>query len=318
MELVSVIVPVYNVEQYLEKCIDSIINQTYKNLEIILIDDGSTDSSGKICDRYAARDKRIKVIHQENGGLAVVRNIGVSAASGEYIMFVDSDDYIDTEIVQFLYEQSKKYCADISICGFKYADKNGKVWDGEPVTIDEGIVSKRDFWEHFYSDTRIFYVTLWAKLFRRSVWKNISLPAGKLHEDEFAVYHLIENADAIAVSKKPMYYYVQSDSSIIRTKFTVKNLDAAEAMLLRCGFFTGKKEFDLAEKSLTMAMYNITRGLELLKEPSGSDKERIHVLQKDFRMRYRKLLFKNINLLSKIKCGIFAISGKLFMKLKRR
>lgn len=107
MELVSVIVPVYNVEQYLEKCIDSIINQTYKNLEIILIDDGSTDSSGKICDSYAARDKRIKVIHQENGGLAVVRNIGVSAASGEYIMFVDSDDYIDTEIVQFLYEQSK-------------------------------------------------------------------------------------------------------------------------------------------------------------------------------------------------------------------
>ena len=318
MELVSVIVPVYNMEQYLEKCIDSIINQTYKNLEIILIDDGSEDSSGQICDRYAARDKRIKVIHQENHGLAASRNIGISVSSGEFIMFVDSDDYIDAETVQLLYEQSKKYCADISICGFKYTDKNGKIWDSEPVTINEGIVSKRDFWEHFYSDTRIFYVTLWAKLFRRSVWNGVTLPPGKLHEDEFAVYHLIENANTIAVSKKPMYYYVQSDSSIIRAKFTVKNLDAAEAMLLRCGFFTEKKEFDLAEKSLAMAMYNITRGLELLKEPSESDKERICVLKKDFRMRYRKLLFKNTDLMSKIKCGIFALNGNLFMKLKRR
>ncbi len=318
MELVSVIVPVYNVEQYLEKCIDSIINQTYKNLEIILIDDGSTDSSGKICDSYAVRDRRINVIHQKNGGLAMVRNIGISAATGEFIMFVDSDDYIDIETVQFLYEQSKKYCADISICGFKYADTKSSVWDGEPVTINEGIVSKRDFWEHFYSDTRIFYVTLWAKLFRRSVWNGVSLPVGKLHEDEFAVYHLIENANTIAVSKKPLYYYVQSDSSIIRAKFTVRNLNAAEAMLLRCGLFTEKQEFDLAEKSLTMAMYNITRGLELLKEPSKSDKEYIRELKKDFRMRYKKLLFKRTALLPKIKCGIFALNAKLFMKLKRR
>lgn len=317
MELISVIVPVYNVEEHLEKCLSSIVNQTYKNLEIILVDDGSTDSSGEICDRYAMCDERFVVIHNENGGVSAARNAGVAKATGEYIMFVDSDDYVESDIAEFLLNLTLQYDADISMCGFKYADTEGNTWNQTDLAVAEGCISGNDFWQRFYSGGRIIGVTLWAKLYKRSLWNDVFFPVGKLHEDEFVTHILIKNCKSIAVSKKPLYYYVQRKGSIMNTQFMTQNFDSAEGILMRCRFFYEQKEYDNAAKSLTMAMYNIIRGLDLLEIPTSSDKNRVRELKKEFRSLYRKLFFKNTDIFSKIKCGVFYLNTKLFKLLKK-
>lgn len=317
MELISVIVPIYNVEQYLEKCLNSIINQTYKALEIILIDDGSTDNSGKICDEFALRDDRIKVIHHENEGVASARNIGITNATGDFIMFVDSDDYIEPNTAEFLINQIHEFSADIATCGFKYADTNGNTWPQEDATIREGAVTRSEFWNYFYTDIRVFYVTLWAKLSRRSLWKDLYFPDGKLHEDEFITHSLVANSSKIAISKKPLYYYVQREGSIMHTQFRTQNLDAAEGMLTRCGFFIEKHEYDIAIKTLSMSMYSLTKGYKLLGNITAQDKKRINELRRKFRRLYRSLFFKKVDFRSKLKCGVFYVNMKLFMKMKK-
>lgn len=317
MKKISVIVPVYNVEKHLRKCLDSIAEQTYKSLEIILVDDGSTDTSGSICDEYALRDERFTVVHNENGGVSMARNVGLDKATGEYIMFVDSDDYIENNIAEALIKQIEQYDADMSMCGFKYADTDGSTWNQTDIATAEGCISSDEFWRRFYSGARIIGVTLWAKLYKRSLWQNIRFPIGKLHEDEFVTHLIMKNCRNIAVTKMPLYYYVQREGSIMNTRFMTENFDAAEGILTRCEFFYEQKDFDNASKSLAMAMYNIIRGLELLKEPSTADKKRVRELKKEFRSLYRKLFFKKTDFFSKLKCGVFYINTKLFTLLKK-
>lgn len=199
MKLITIIIPVYNTEKYLKKCVMSIVNQTYKNLEIILIDDGSTDSSPMICDTLAEKDNRITVIHQANGGLSSARNTGLDNMHGDYVMFVDSDDYTDTNMIEFLLNQIGN--ADISMCGYTDFDENGNLSTLNTVTVPDGIISTDTFWDYFYTDTRIYYVTVWAKLYKRNLWDNVRFPIGKLHEDEFVVHQIISQCKALAVSK---------------------------------------------------------------------------------------------------------------------
>ncbi|MBQ8301255.1 MAG: glycosyltransferase [Clostridia bacterium] len=317
MKKISVIVPVYNVEKYIEKCLDSIINQTYKNLEIILIDDGSTDNSCRICDEYALRDERFTVVHNENGGVSVARNAGLKKATGEYIMFVDSDDYVESDIAEVLMNLTLQYDADISMCSFKYADTDGNTRNQTDLAVAEGCISGDEFWQCFYSGGRTIGVTLWAKLYKRSLWQDIHFPDGKLHEDEFVTHSLVKKCKNIAVTKKPLYYYVQREGSIMNTQFMTQNFDAAEGILVRCRYFYEQKEFDNAAKSLTMAMYNIIRGLNLLEKPTENDKKRLKQLKKEFRSLYRKLFFKKTDFFSKLKCGVYYLNTKLFTLLKK-
>lgn len=310
MKLISIIVPVYNTEKYLKKCVMSIINQTYKNLEIILIDDGSTDSSPVICDSLAEKDNRITVIHQANGGLSSARNTGLDNIHGDYIMFVDSDDYTDQNMIEFLLNQIGN--ADISMCGYTNFNENGNLSKQDTVTLSDGIISTDTFWNYFYSDTRIYYVTVWAKLYKRHLWDNVRFPIGKLHEDEFVVHKIISQCKTLAVSKKPYYFYLCRNGSIMNSQFKIKNLDAADGMLDRCQFFFNRKEYNLSEKALSMAMYSIVKGYTILGENTKTD-----VLYKKFRSLYRKLIFKNTSLKFKYKCGIFALSKNLFIKLKK-
>lgn len=310
MKLITIIIPVYNTEKYLKKCVMSIVNQTYKNLEIILIDDGSTDSSPMICDTLAEKDNRITVIHQANGGLSSARNTGLDNMHGDYVMFVDSDDYTDTNMIEFLLNQIGN--ADISMCGYTDFDENGNLSTLNTVTVPDGIISTDTFWDYFYTDTRIYYVTVWAKLYKRNLWDNVRFPIGKLHEDEFVVHQIISQCKALAVSKKPYYFYLQRTGSIMNTQFKIKNLDATEGMLDRCQFFFNRKEYHLAEKALSMAMYSIIKGYGILGE-----NDKIKELYKQFRLMYRKLVFKNTSMKFKYKCGIFALNKQIFIKLKK-
>ena len=310
MKLISVIVPVYNTEKYIEKCVMSILNQTYKNLEIILIDDGSTDNSAHICDSFAEKDDRVTVIRQPNGGVSSARNTGLDNTHGDYIMFVDSDDYIAPNMIEFLSENIGD--TDIAMCGYNSVDENGNLSPQENVTVADGIISTDIFWNYFYTDTRIYYVTFWAKLYKSHLWNNVRFPLNTLHEDEFAVHQIISQCSKIAVSKKPLYFYLQRESSIMHTQFKTKNLNAAEGMLRTVVNFSLIKRIHPPKRLLSMAMYSIVKGYGILGE-----NDKIKELYKQFRLMYRKLVFKNTSMKFKYKCGIFALNKQIFIKLKK-
>ena len=235
---------------------------------------------------------------------------GLDNTHGDYITFVDSDDYIEPNMIEFLSENIGD--TNIAMCGYTSVAENGTLSPQENVTVTDGIISTDTFWNYFYTDTRIYYVTLWAKLYKSHLWNNVRFPLNTLHEDEFAVHQIISQCSKIAVSKKPLYFYLQREGSIMHTQFKTENLNAAEGMLDRCQFFFNKKEYTLAEKALSMAMYSIIKGYGILGE-NGKIKE----LYKQFRLMYRKLVFKNTSMKFKYKCGIFALNKQIFIKLKK-
>lgn len=209
--LISIIIPIYNVEKYLPKCLDSVISQTYTNIEIILVNDGSTDSSGLICDDYALKDSRIKVIHKENGGVSSARNIGLDTASGDYVMFVDSDDYVEVDFCEKSLKMALEMNADIVSFGFYRERIDGtrkevKTVCPRTVSPSEGIkelITKKDY----------IYNFLWNKIFRLNLFLGLRYPIGKEYEDQ-NTYLLFHKANTIYVSDLILYHYVYRDNSI--------------------------------------------------------------------------------------------------------
>lgn len=220
---VSVIVPIYKVEKYLKKCIDSIINQTYSNLEIILVDDGSPDNCGVICDEYAKKDSRIRVFHQKNSGLSAARNIGTKFASGDYVAYIDSDDYVSLDYIEYLMNLIHKYNADMSIIlPFKFNESK----DCLPKKNREVIkVFNRNnalitmlYQKHFDN-------AAWGKLYKKEVVDGIDFPVGKLYEDIGTVYKYILKSDVIVYSNQKKYYYLQRNDSIMGRKYKTNDMD---------------------------------------------------------------------------------------------
>ncbi len=227
--LISVIVPVYKVERYLNTCISSIAGQTYQNLEIILVDDGSPDHSGEICDSWAEKDKRIKVIHQANAGGGSARNAALDVAQGDLIAFVDSDDYISPDMYTHLYcllEQG----ADIAECGYiDVLDDSETFQHGEGGVCTYTVLDAMA--EHIKD--RFFRQLIWNKLYRREVIGNIRFPVGKKIDDEFFTYQVLGKAHTLARSEKICYAYRQLQSSVMHSMEADKRLQAVEAKELR-------------------------------------------------------------------------------------
>ncbi|MGM9600387.1 MAG: glycosyltransferase family 2 protein [Faecousia sp.] len=210
--LISVIIPVYNVEKYLQRCLDSVIEQTYKNLEVILIDDGSTDHSGEICDDYAAKDVRIHVIHQENQGVSAARNKGLDNVKGEYITFVDSDDYIVNDMIAELLRLSEEEHADIVIGGYYGIGVKGFVrWSHVPLDVRKyrGLDILK------CSDDAIPTVIACCKLFSGKIWKNLRFPVGQIYEDSWCMPKAYHNADIVVTYPRAVYYYIEHEVSIM-------------------------------------------------------------------------------------------------------
>ena len=216
-ELISIIVPIYKVEKYLKKCIDSILQQSYHNLEIILVDDGSPDNCGRICDEYRKRDNRIVVIHKKNGGVADARNTGISAAKGEYIGFVDPDDCLHKDMYKILFNNIVKYNADISICGFSSVDEEKKAI-GKPKEFNSEIkiFSKEESLENLLLE-KDYTNHLWNKLYRKQLFmnKSITFPKGKIWEDVAVSYLLFEESKRVVYQNTELYYYIQRNKSIV-------------------------------------------------------------------------------------------------------
>lgn len=210
--LISIIVPIYKVEKYIYKCLNTILNQTYKNLQIILVDDGSPDNCGKICDEYAKKDKRIQVIHKQNGGLSDARNVGIAEAKGEFIGFVDSDDYIETTMFEDLLNLVKENNADVAICNFYEVKDDNKIIKNN--YNDVKIYDKMEILKEILLDKKIQSYA-WNKLYKKDLFNEVKYPVGKKYEDIGTTFYLLENCEKVVVSGKPEYNYLNRKDSIV-------------------------------------------------------------------------------------------------------
>lgn len=224
--LISVILPVYNVENYLDRCIQSLLHQTYENLEIIVIDDGSTDSSGKLCDKYVRTDNRIYVIHQQNQGLSVARNKGIENSNGMYLTFVDSDDSVQPDMIEYLFYLIKKFDCKMSLCShtvyFTKSNKYRVLGNGKEEKLSAHDCIKSMLY-HGNVDT-----SAWAKLYSREIIDDIKFPNGKLYEDIATIYKYFIKSGYIACGFNSKYTYYVRDNSIVTASFSFRKLDLLE------------------------------------------------------------------------------------------
>ncbi len=221
--MISVIVPVYNVQEYLDRCINSIVNQSYKNIEVILVDDGSTDNSAKICDNWASRDLRIKVIHKNNGGLSSARNAGIDIADGDFFSFIDSDDYIDCSMLEVMLAAMERTNKDIACCG-RYVDVWGKY------VKQEFCLSRPKIYQTDESIKKLYYlneidVSACDKVYKKEVFSNIRYPEGKISEDAAIIFQILQNSNGVVHVGIPFYHYIYRADSISKELYNEKKHD---------------------------------------------------------------------------------------------
>lgn len=313
-DLISVIVPIYNVEKYLEECVQSIINQSYKNIEIILVDDGSPDNCPKICDNFASKDNRIKVIHKKNEGLSAARNDGTKEAKGKYICFIDSDDYIAEDYLEYLYKNIIENDADISE-GYLLDFFDGEKPELKNEEIKIKILNSKDAILDLYKPEGCNVVAV-NKLYKKELFKNVEYPVGKLHEDVFTTYKVYFEAKKIVQSTKKIYFYRQRPGSITTT-FNIKRLVVLDA-------FKEIEDFYITNGFNDLLIYNYKQALNLIllyySQINDRDaKQRLFELFKNYLVKYRESEGKkNILLLIRYKLFIFCPKfDKMIIKIKK-
>lgn len=240
--LISIVVPVYNVEKYLNRCVDSILSQSYGNIEVILVDDGSPDRCPEICDNYAQLDGRVKVVHQLNAGLSAARNAGIDSASGELIGFVDGDDWVSGDMYEVLCTGLVNSGANMSICNFRYVNGDeADDCDNSNLPIkDEVLIGTERIIGKLSDEKNWYWVIACNKLFRREMFSDTRYPLGKLHEDEFVIHKLLLKCDKVACVSRALYFYLQHSSGITKSKYTIRRLDSAEAHFDRTEVFLSR------------------------------------------------------------------------------
>lgn len=313
MDLISVIVPVYKVEEYLEQCILSICNQSYKNLEILLVDDGSPDQCPAICDKWAKKDARIRVIHKKNGGLSDARNVGIEYASGKYIAFVDSDDWIDTNLYELLLYEMQKNNAQIAAC--KIIKAYEEHFEEQKIISSQKVFSCEEALQTLLRG-QDFCAVAWNKLYRRDIIGDIRFPVGKLHEDEFFTYRVISHASKLILVSEGIYYYRQRPGSIMDT-WSIKHLDALDAFHERLSFLKENYPNLYYEDKFNFYMACVYNARELLK--CTIDDTVIFGIKTV--LHYSMMIHFSLSELLKLglKKTVFTIRGrKIFWKLSRR
>jgi len=303
---ISVIVPVYKVEPYLRICLDSIMNQTYRNLEIILIDDGSPDNCGAISDEYAVRDSRFQVVHQENRGLSAARNAGLELSTGDYISFVDSDDVISPIFIQCLLSAG----ADVAQCGYTAELKNLEA--DAPARFER--LNGIEMSERLCMEGSIANTVVWSKLWSRVCFESLRFPEGRIHEDEFITWKIFWQADNIARTETPLYYYRQRQGSIVNNMFSVQSLDRLDAMRERIGFYENVGAVKLADLSKAAFCYTL-RGM--WEEISRFLPRQAPGLAKELKHIYKEVMkSKEIGVRKKAALTLQAISPQAYSAVK--
>ena len=324
MAEVSIIVPVYQVEKYIRQCVDSILAQTFSDFELILVDDGSRDKSGQICDEYAGLDERVKVIHKENGGLSDARNKGMDRASGNYFMFVDSDDYIAPTMIECLYESIMNENADIAVCNYLYYFENDRSKNSATNIKSEVLSGAEIFYKRKNERNYGIWTVAWNKLYKSEVFGNIRFRFGKYHEDEFWANDIYQMDIKVVTIPECLYYYRQRDNSIMGKKNFARNIDILEALQERLAVYLKKPEY--SGQAYRVLVYSLEY-LEESKRLITNRDEKIEFIQAEKRtkdivkqLKKRKLskiqkfslVFMGIN-----PCFVFSIGIKLRGLLER-
>ncbi|MGN1208104.1 MAG: glycosyltransferase family 2 protein [Christensenellales bacterium] len=306
--LISIIVPIYKVEKYLEKCVHTITSQTYKNLEIILVDDGSPDNCPVLCDNLAKTDKRIKVIHKTNGGLSDARNVGFARSTGNFITFVDSDDFLNVNFIEKLYENMSLTGSDMSICGYEEIHENQEIDINKKETSKVLTFDDNNKFEQLYAKNKVVFITAWGKLYKREIFEEIQYPVGKINEDEFVCHKTLARCKKVCFEDAKYYYYVQRENSIMHQKYTKRNLDVFDGLYDRILFFKAnypKLTLQAVYDYLVLIIkryYKFEKSLqkELLEKFDKVYEENKTLLKKLSKKRKMKLfLFKNFRIFFK-------------------
>lgn len=251
--LVSVIIPVYNVEDYIHECINSVLDQTYQNIEVILIDDGSPDRCPEICDEYVEKDKRVRVIHKTNGGLSDARNCGIKNAMGEYLTFVDSDDVISTDMIQYLYRLCIQY--DVLLAQCNHVIEN-PVFDAIIDGQERGmLIRKERCMNELLGKYGTSFCVSWGKLFHRTLFDTIEFPVGKVHEDVYTTHLYFEAAEKIVFTTKRLYYYRQREGSLMSVERRKPAWNEIRADMTRAKYFKEKGYLEVYREQLWVCIY---------------------------------------------------------------
>ncbi len=297
--LISIIVPIYNVEKELSRCLESIIHQSYSNIEIVLVNDGSTDDSKSIIDKYKEIDQRIVVVDQDNSGLSAARNTGLRIARGRYIMFVDSDDYLHKNAVEILYHNIIDEDADISVCNF-YWDYLEQIKE-EPI-IGDKIVFNGDDVKHQLIQNNLITVVAWNKLYKKEIWNGVEYPVGKVHEDEYVIHKLLSNCKRTVYTNDKLYYYIKREKSISNTISLKNMLDKQDAIVQRLLWAAKKKENDILVWTYDLLYYIVNTNLDAIDTAAINNKK---YMKKKLKINAKKSVF--IGLLSINKVGVFRV-----------
>ena len=289
MPQISVIVPVYKVEKYIHRCVDSILAQTFTDFELILVDDGSPDSCPAICDEYAVKDPRVRVIHQENGGLSAARNAGIDWAfansDSQWLTFIDSDDWVHPQYLQKLYDAAQSKNVEVSVCGF------ARTYGEEPEVNEAEIVPRVWSPEDFYVQRNVNAVIAWGKLYKKEAFAQIRYPVGRIHEDEFITHRVLFAYDRIAVMEAPMYFYFQNPTGIMGSKWSPKRLDAVDALLEQLRYFDKNgyaKALSMAARRCSWAFLGHLKSVEASDLCESEQKKCISALQSGMRTLLRR------------------------------
>lgn len=310
-DLVSVIVPIYKVEDYIHRCVDSILGQSYENLEVILVDDGSPDNCGAICDEYGLKDRRVKVIHRENGGLSAARNSGLEIVTGKYIMFVDSDDWLDLDTIQYLYQIIKEHRADVSAVGLL------SVFDGtEPekniYSNKVKIYDKKQALETFLFNGQLSPCAC-GKLWKSNLWLKVRFPEGKLFEDQFTIYKILDEIERSVLSENKMYFYFKREGSIGHSEFSKRTYDLHDAIGDEYNYIINK--YPETESNLIVAYitWEIVF-INMMIRSEYKDDQIVNKVRKIARKNIRKCMScEYINRTRKIQIALFAYIYPLYV-----
>ncbi len=300
MPLISVIVPVYKVEEYLSRCVDSILSQTFEDLELILIDDGSPDNCGKICDEYTKKDNRVHVIHQENGGLSSARNAGIDWAfensNSQWLTFIDSDDWIHPRYLELLHSAAIANNTDISVCEYT---ETSEFYDFENFnnTSTQKLSAEELFVNHHVTS-----VIACCKLYKKNCFNSIRFPIGKLHEDEYTTYKILFEKNYVSYLTEQLYFYYTNPDSIVRSNWTPRRLDAITALEEQVAFFR-KNGYTRALKNVEKnLLWNIVAQIETTEKSKDYShftpqlKKKLKACLKDYKKDLNLSLKNNSNL----------------------
>lgn len=309
-ELISVIVPVYNVEAYLDKCIQSIVRQSYTELEIILVDDGATDTSGAICDDWARKDPRIRVIHKENGGLSDARNAGIEIASGSWFSFIDSDDFISIDTIERMYHAAAANQCDIGVCNIVRIYDDGETEPFYQPALDLTVLTGDKRFDTLRQPS------VCNKLFRAELFSDVRFPKGKFYEDTFVYHVLAHRAQNIVLTGHDGYFYLSRRESILgQGQYTDRYFDCVEAVYERVDYFLKQHE-NAASCYACLSLYAIVGNAEKNLPRTAENAEKFAQMRHWFITAYKYLMPRaDVNLKQKLRLVLLRYAPKLHSKL---